>query len=79
MSSNLALNEEMGNMSNQFCSPRQAAALLHVSLGFIYTLLWGGKLRARKSRAGRWEILIAAIEARQRLQEARRAVEQAGR
>ena len=59
--------------SDQYCSPRQAAVVLSVQLGWVYTLLWGGKLKARKSRTGRWQISVEALEARKRDVGARRA------
>lgn len=36
-------------------TPRQAAKRLGVGLDYIYSLIWAGKLKARK-RDGRWVI-----------------------
>lgn len=42
---------------------KEAALRLGVGLGYVYHLVWSGKLRATR-RDGRWFIPVAAIEQR---------------
>lgn len=49
--------------------PRKAALLLGIRLDAVYSLLWGGKLRAEK-RDGRWLIPAWAVEERLKKREA---------
>jgi hypothetical protein len=60
-------------------SPIGAAEALGVRPEWIYNLIWRNKIAANKDESGRWQIPTAAVEARRRLSEARRAAEQAGR
>lgn len=50
-------------MSDQEISVVEAARILSVQLGYVYTLIWGGKLEARKVD-GRWLVSEEAVEAR---------------
>lgn len=47
-----------------------AARRLGVGLDYLYSLLWSGKLPAKKT-CGRWYIPAAAVEARLKAREAR--------
>lgn len=49
-------------------SIREAAGRLKRGLGYIYHLVWAGKLPAIR-RDGRWFVPVAAIEARMKAQE----------
>jgi hypothetical protein len=51
-------------MDTQEISPREAAVKLGVRLDGIYSLLWAGRLRGRKSN-GRW--LVDAADVRKRI------------
>jgi excisionase family DNA binding protein len=44
-------------------STREAAMKLRVELGYVYQLIWSGKLAARRERDG-WRISAAAVDAR---------------
>lgn len=46
-------------------TPREAAKALGVRLDYVYSLIWAGKLRARR-KDGRW--LVAADAVRDRAQ-----------
>ena len=46
-------------------SPRQAARCLEVRLDGLYSLIWSGKLAAKKVD-GRWRVSAAAVEKRLR-------------
>lgn len=50
-------------------TPREAAQELGLRLDSIYSLVWAGKLPARK-QDGRWLIPAAAVEARLKAREA---------
>jgi len=52
-------------------TPREAAQRLGIGLDSVYSLLWSGKLAARRLE-GRWRILAASVEARLQAREARR-------
>lgn len=49
----------------EFLSVPEAARKLGCTLGYVYDLLYAGRLKAEKA-AGRWQIPIAEVEARLR-------------
>ena len=53
-------------------TPREAARALEIRLDAIYSLIWAGKLTARK-RDGRWLIPAKSVEERAKKREARNA------
>lgn len=53
-------------MTTREITPREAASRLGVRLDGVYSLLWAGKLRARKAD-GRWLIVEADVQQRVRL------------
>lgn len=52
-------------------SPREAAQRLGIGLDSVYSLLWAGKLSARKVD-GRWLVSPSDVDARLKSREARR-------
>lgn len=50
-------------MAEQEISVSEAARRLGVALSYVYSLLWAGKLKARKVNR-QWRIAIDAVEAR---------------
>lgn len=52
-------------------SPREAAQKLGIGLDSVYSLLWSGKLPARKVD-GRWLVSPSEVDARLKSREARR-------
>jgi excisionase family DNA binding protein len=49
--------------STRYLSPRDAARRLGVRLDGVYSLIWAGRIKARK-REGRWQIDVESVEAR---------------
>lgn len=54
----------------EFFSVPQAARRLGCTLGYVYDLLYAGRLKAKKV-AGRWRIPVAEVEARLKSMEQR--------
>ena len=54
-------------------SPREAAQRLGIGLDSVYSLLWSGKLAARKVD-GRWLVSPSEVDARLKSREARREI-----
>jgi excisionase family DNA binding protein len=54
-------------------SPRRAAQRLGISLDSVYSLIWAGKLTAKK-RDGRWSIPVSAVEGRIKARELRQGL-----
>lgn len=56
-------------MADREISVSEAARRLRVDLGYVYSLLWAGKLAGRK--VGRqWRISVKAVDERQKRKEA---------
>jgi len=51
-------------------SPRETAQRLRIGLDSVYSLLWSGKLPARKVD-GRWRVQVSDVDARLERKEAR--------
>jgi excisionase family DNA binding protein len=50
-------------MQNQEISAAEAARRLGVAISYLYSLVWSGKLEARKVK-GQWRISANAVESR---------------
>jgi excisionase family DNA binding protein len=50
-------------MRKQEISVTEAARRLKVAMSYLYTLIWGGQLKARKVN-GRWLVSEQAVESR---------------